>query len=216
MSVKLFLLGIPGSGKSTVAHYIESLARDEYWSVKWINDYAILRERFEKDQQEGTGCFKPAEYGGFDVVKFKVVDEALQELERQARSQISLEEPKPEIVLLEFARNDYSQAFQQFSCGFLQDAYFLYLDTDKEICRWRIEERITDPQSLDNHYVSDHIFQTYYHQDNGQFLASILTEYNVDEQKVKFLKNNGDLQAVAPNIEKFIRSIMGKALDRAA
>ena len=52
-----------------------------------------------------------------------------------------------EIVLIEFSRNDYEKAFQQFSREFLQDAYFLYLNVDLEICKRRIRERIANPNT---------------------------------------------------------------------
>jgi len=207
MSVKLFLLGSPGSGKSTVARYIESLARDEHWSFQWINDYAILREMFEKDQQKGEGRFKPACHGGFDVLKFEVFDEALQDLEQRSELQIS-EGAEPGIVLIEFARNDYQQALQQFSHGFLQDAYFLYLDTDIDICKQRIDARVAKPETENDYYVSDYIFQAYYDHANGQRLSNILTEYSIDRERVKILENNEELKMAAPNIEEFVRPII--------
>lgn len=208
MVVRLFVLGGPGSGKSTVARYIELLARDEGWSLERINDYTILREMFEKDQQKGEGRFKPACHGGFDVLKFEAFDEALQELERRAKPQTAVEEPGQKIVLIEFARNDYQKAFQQFSCKFLHDAYFLYLDTDIEICKQRIRKRFADPRTEDDYYVSDYIFQKYYDHVSDKPLANILAEYGIDKQKVNFLNNDEELQVVAPEIAEFVRLVI--------
>lgn len=216
MSVKLFLLGSPGSGKSTVARSIESLARDEHWSVERINDYGILREMFVEDQQKGEGRFKPADRGGFDVVDFEAFNEALQKLEQRAKLQISLEEPGQKIVLIEFARNDYQKAFWQFSRDFLHDAYFLYLDTDIEICKQRISRRVANPQTEDDYYVSDYIFQAYYQHDNGQFLTDILLEYGVDEQRANFLRNNGAPQIIEPDIAEFVHFIIDEVIIPAA
>ncbi len=216
MPVKLFLLGSPGSGKSTMALYIELLAQDKHWSVERINDYGILREMFIEDQQKGAGRFKPADRGGFDVIDFKAFDEALQKLEQRAKLQFSLEEPEQKIVLIEFARNDYQKAFQQFSRDFLQDAYFLYLDTDIDICKQRIRGRVANPKTEDDYYVSDYIFQAYYRYDNGQFLTDILQEYGVDEQRVKFLRNNETPQVIESSIGEFVHSLIGKVVIRAA
>src|SRR5258708_26453591 len=119
---------------------------------------------FKKDQQKGEERFKPAFHGGFDVVKFEAFDEALQELEERSGTQIS-GGPEQRIVLIEFARNDYRKAFQQFSPAFLQDAYFLYLDTNIEVCKQRISTRVANPQTEDDYYVSDYIFQEYYDHD---------------------------------------------------
>lgn len=206
MPVKLFLLGGPGSGKSTVAHYIESRTRDKGWFVYRINDYAILREMFKTDQQRRDGRFKPAHHGGFDVLDFEVVDEALRELERRAGLQTGAGQ-ELQLLSIEFARNDYQQAFQQFSHEFLQDAYFLYLEAEREICRQRIQSRVVNPRTEDDYYVSDYIFKVYYNRDDGQRLVDTLTSYGIDEQRIKILENNGELSTVAAYIDEFIDHI---------
>src|SRR5437762_11241884 len=108
MAVKLFILGLPGSGKSTVARYIAEYARDRQWSTTHINDYAILYEMFQKDTQ---GQFKPAAYGGFDVHDLIVFDTALRKLEQKVKTHISTAQLE-EITLIEFSRNNYEKAFQ--------------------------------------------------------------------------------------------------------
>ncbi len=106
MAVKLFILGLPGSGKSTVSRYISSYAGDRLWSTTHINDFAILYEMFLEDTQ---GKFKPAdaEYGGFDVLDLAVFDTALKKLERKVRAHISTA-PLEDVILIEFSRNDYT------------------------------------------------------------------------------------------------------------
>src|SRR3982074_3571948 len=79
MTVKLFLLGLPGSGKSTVARHIEAYVRDRSLSAIRISDYAILRKMYEEDS--GHKRFMPAEHEGFNVIDLTVCDIALQKLE---------------------------------------------------------------------------------------------------------------------------------------
>jgi hypothetical protein len=86
--------------------------------------------------------FRPAAKGGFDVLDFTAFDTALKLLERTTKQYILTTKPE-EIILLEFSRNDYEKAFQQFSREFLQDAYFLYLNVYHEICNKRIRERVS-------------------------------------------------------------------------
>ncbi len=65
-------------------------------------------------------------------------------------------------ITIEFAREDYDEAFKQFSPAFLQDAHFLFINTDFEKCKQRIHERIIHPMTDDDHYVSDYALDTYY------------------------------------------------------
>src|SRR5947208_3252305 len=85
MAVKLFLLGRPGSGKSTAARYIELLAADRKWSVVSLNDYTFLQEMFRADTQHQQ--FRPTgspESDAFDVIDFSVLDRALEKIKHAA------------------------------------------------------------------------------------------------------------------------------------
>jgi len=202
MAVKLLILGLPGSGKSTVARYIAKYARDRQWSTTHINDYAILYEMFQKDTQ---GQFKPAAYGGFDVLDLAVFDTALRKLEQKAKAHISTVKQE-EIVLIEFSRNDYEKAFQQFGQEFLQDAYFLYLSVDLEICKRRIRERISQPTTVDDHFVSEYIFEAYYSEDDGQAIPQILgRNYGINKQRVRIINNSGSQGDFYTLINEFVQ-----------
>jgi adenylate kinase family enzyme len=206
MAVKLFVIGLPGSGKSTVARYISMRAGDRQRSTTHMNDFTILYEMFEQDTH---GQFKPAdaEYGGFDVLDLTVFDTALRKLEQKVKAYISTTELK-EIVLIEFSRNDYEEAFQQFSREFLQDAYFLYLNVDLEICKRRIRERIAQPTTPDDHFVSEYIFDTYYNGDNGNHLSQILERnYGIDKLRVMIVDNGGSQKSSAILINRFVDTI---------
>jgi adenylate kinase family enzyme len=201
MAVKLFILGLPGSGKSTISRYILSYAGDRLWSTAHINDFAILYEMFKEDTQ---GQFKSTAYGGFDILDFTVLDTALGELEQKVRAHITSAKLE-EIVLIEFSRNDYEKALQQFSQEFLQDAYFLYLSVDLEICKRRIRERVAKPNTVDDFFVSEYIFDAYYNGDNGKDLPQILKRnYGIDRLKTRVINNSGSQEDFSTLINEFV------------
>src|SRR5947209_2565187 len=116
MSMKLFILGRPGSGKSSTAHIIATIAQCRRWNTVHINDYDILKEMAQADSAHKN--FRQIEYGGFDVQNFSVLDVALEELEKKAQH---LPLQQEALIIIEFARDDYSKALKRFSPGFLQD-----------------------------------------------------------------------------------------------
>ena len=191
MAVKLFVLGLPGSGKSTAARYIEMLARDYNWLPRRFNDYDILFEMYLADT-EGKR-FSKAEYNGFDVHEHFVFDEALKEIEKKVLQRCRVEGDKDELIIIEFARNDYSDALGLFSPAFLQDAFFLFLDTDIPTCRIRIKNRSEHPETSDDHYVSEYIFESYYQNDDRQYQASVTSKLNgcrdINEDRVMVIDN---------------------------
>ena len=83
MAVKIFVLGLPGSGKSTVCRHIaEYITIYPGWSAFRINDYHILYKMFEEDT-EGKYFRSIPEYGGFDVLNPIALNIALQRLEQE-------------------------------------------------------------------------------------------------------------------------------------
>src|SRR5450759_821323 len=162
MSVKLFILGRPGSGKSAAYRHIQKYV-DLYhpeWSTKRFNDYDILlgmllHEKLYTNYSEDKRQFSETDHDGFDVRDFTVLDTALKELEKQVRLRCS--PSKDEIIIIEFARDDYKHALKQFSANFLKDAYFLFIEADIKTCIQRVKNRVKLPQTSDDHFVSEDI-----------------------------------------------------------
>ena len=106
MPIKVFLLGRPGSGKSTAFHaiakYLEQKRQD--WSLVRIKDYAILYEMFLADNEGKKFC--SIEHGGFEVLDFSVLDEASLKLEKHIKQNMS-STTNGKLVIIEFARSDY-------------------------------------------------------------------------------------------------------------
>jgi thymidylate kinase len=197
MSAKVFVLGRPGSGKSTAARRVKQLLTQKGWIARHINDYEILHRMFLADTQQVR--FRPTEHNGFDAIDLTVMDIALQEVEAEACSCLS----SVDLVTIEFARDDYREALQQFSASFLKDAYFLFLDADIETCLRRVHERVVKSNSLDDHpSFSDAIFRSYYQKENGAYMAACLKkEFGIHKQ-VKVINNTGSLDDFIRHIEQ--------------
>jgi hypothetical protein len=215
MVEKLFVLGLPGSGKSTAARFIEMLARDYRWIPRRFNDYDILYEMYLADT-EGKR-FSKAEYDGFDVHEHIVFDEALIEIEKRVSQRCMVAGDKDELIIIEFARNDYCDALGLFSPAFLQDAFFLFLDTDIPTCRKRIKYRSEHPETPDDHYVSEYIFESYYQNDDRQYQTSVISKLNeccdINEDRVMVIDNPSttSVQCYLENIKPRIITILQKS-----
>lgn len=156
MFIKVFVLGRPGSGKTTAFRYmhqlLNSLATSEKpWSITWLSDYDILYDWFLKDKEHRY--FQVADHGGFDVKDLTILDGALKELEERTEQYCECAHDY-EIVIVEFARDDYQKALNNFSQNFLDTTHALFLDANIEICIDRVEKRVLNGISIDNHFLS--------------------------------------------------------------
>lgn len=230
MAVKVFLLGRPGSGKSTAARWIEKLVRREGFSAIRISDYKLLYDMFQRElhqSKSGLEHFSCAEHNGFNVVDSSILDTVLKEIERKAQAQLYF--GKNEFILIEFARDDYSKALKFFDRGLLGSAYFLFFDADIDACIERIYKRIFsatttdelhDDRSIsdsastadefhDDHFVSEKIIRSYYYRDSEpSIIAQLVQEYQLDSQKMKIVKNNGSLEDFHLKIKEFADSLL--------
>jgi dephospho-CoA kinase len=198
---KVFLLGRPGSGKSSVAQLIQMLARDNDWSAYYINDYEFLQNIFSQEKSECTPLERrnfrltgPEECNGFDVIDFSVLGKVLEkmrveveEVEKQSSKEDNI------LFLIEFARDSYHNALQLFGTNLLQDADLLYLDVDLEICIERNHRR-------SDHFVSDEIMTTYYREDDWSRVM-----YNLQHNWDKcVIRNSGTLQDLKQEVEEWV------------
>ncbi len=201
MFIIVFLLGRPGSGKSSVASLIEMFAGDRGWLTHYTNDYEHLQKMFLLEKAERypferrnfqlTG---PEECKGFDVINFSVLSKVLEKMRREIEEVESESSGEDNILfLIEFARDSYHDALQLFDSNFLQDAHLLYLDVDLESCIERNHRR-------SDHFISDEIMRTYYRNDDWSRVM-----YNLQHNWDKYvIRNSGTLQDLKQEVEEWV------------
>jgi hypothetical protein len=193
MVIKLFILGRPGSGKSTVARHIIKLAQRESWVATYYCDYNILYNMFQAELHNPSYIqqhFEPVDHSGFRVIDFSVLDPALHIIQKRAIASLNDCDPyNQRLLVIEFARNDYFQAFSQFDPVFLQDAHFLFLDANVDLCIQRIHNRVAHPDSIDDHFVLDDIITGYYQKDSTpDMICALANVFALDKQKMSHIE----------------------------
>lgn len=191
MVVRLFILGRPGSGKSTVRRYIAKLAQHQFWSPYSIGDYEILQDMCAADRSHTQ--IRPTECGGFEVLKFPILDDALHVIQRRVEKTLEKHELElPRIVIIEFARSDYVQALSQFDPTFLKGARFLILESDIDTCMNRIKTRTKHRQCEDDIYVPENIMEGYYQTDSTPDTVRDLQEvFGLNSNQIQLMKTDG-------------------------
>ena len=206
----VFVFGCSGSGKTTASHYIELLAQNkgEKWPTSRFNDYKIMYKWFEDDTEQRQ--FLPTKYRGFDVLAPEIYDKAIEELTQK------IGEHKPsehELMIIEFARCDYSSSLALLGKDLLQPAYFLFLKADLETCVQRVQQRVHNPLTIDDHFVPESVFECFRQRGESYIdsTVSILkTIYGVNEQKIWVLDNNASPQNLHKELENFVDYIKSK------
>ena len=204
----VFLLGRPGSGKSMVARLIEMFAKENGWSAEYINDYQLLQKMFlqEKDEpipheERKFSPSGPDGCNGFDVIDFSVLDTVIRMMAEEVREKENKFPAEVKLLfLIEFARNNYSDALLPFARGFLHDAHLIYLDVGVDTCIERIHQRVAHPVTSDDLFVSDEIMTTYYRNDDWSRVMYNL-QYNCDKCVIR---NSGTLQDLKQEVEEWV------------
>lgn len=206
MLVIVFALGRPGSGKSTGAHHLTEIAWKKGLSAIRIGDYDILHQWFQQDTQHR---FKPARYGGFDVVDFSVLDDALLELKREVERRIErVRAYDDQLIIIEFARNKYCEALKVFGPGILKQAHFVYVDADVQTCIKHIHQRTHRHKTPDDHFVSEEIMTGYYATDDQEAIQPYLQSVGVSPKHFHRVKNTGSHRAFTGAIEPVLNNII--------
>lgn len=219
MAQKLFILGLPGSGKSTIACHIVNYSQRNYqdWSAIRLCDYDILYKMFEQDKERNDQeekHFHPIAHDGFYVKASFIYDEALKQLETAIEN---CKYPDNVLVIIEFARSDYVRALGNFSDRFLQDAYFLFLNVDIETGMKRVRDRVKHPRSRDDHFVSEYTFEAYRQKDTAKYLSGvakhIIRKYAIKPWRMKIQDNHkGPKKEFWDSIYEFAVKIMKQTL----
>lgn len=206
MQVCVFVLGRPGTGKSTAACQIGRFAEEHGWLTFHEGDYSILDMMFKADVE--CNRFLPTIHGGFDVNDFSVLNEALAELERKVR-RLTRPLDKEMLITIEFARNNYREALKSFAPDFLWNAYFLFLQTDIDTCVHRVRNRAVHSTKTNDHYVSEEIIRIYYaYDDIPQIVVDLKRDYGIEERRVRVINNVQASLKFFKDVEEFAKSIL--------
>jgi hypothetical protein len=176
----VFILGLPGSGKSSAARYIQMYVPKHFsgWSTERKSDYTILKGMcyVEKDVR-----LHPTENDGFDVLNYSAFNSALKRLNSEVLEKYEGSRSGNKWTTIEFSRNDYTFALEEFFLEFLvkfrRSTYILFIEIDISVCLERIQKRISKPlhdRSIDDHPVSEFIFETYYKRDEQHYCDSVV------------------------------------------
>ena len=219
MGITVFVFGLPGSGKSAAARHIKSFARQKKFRPRRFRDYTILYKMFQDDQKANNQekRFRSTQdlgYDGFDVLDFDVFDEALQKLHQNILKRKELVDDSREILIIEFSRTDYCQALSFFPSLRLDDAYFLFINSDILTCKARIKARADHPQSWDDRYISDYMFEAYYQGDHQHYISEVAQQLNqqfaVPLEHIQVIHNGSEvsLQQFYQTVESFADDIL--------
>lgn len=198
MLKKLFVLGLPGSGKSAASRHTEHLARENMWEAKRFRDYSILYTMSQADKENKR--FSPTKYDGFDVHDHTAFDEALQKLNLRIEEREKPVDGNKELLIIEFSRDDYCKALSFFPSYLLEDAFFLFIDAAIPTCIQRIKERVTKlpaERTEDDNYVSEFIFETYYNRDHRRYLELVASQmreqFGIRRENIHVINNGADV-----------------------
>jgi adenylate kinase family enzyme len=208
MALKVLLLGRPGSGKTTAAHYLLKLASEYGLHASHIDDYDILQEKFQADplQQRFRPLIVNGVCCGFDVLDFSVMDEVLTEAEARVERHLA-RYPAESITFLEFARDDYFHAFHRFRRGFLHDAAIIYFRIDPETSIQRVRERYL---KTGYQLVSEQVLRGYYRDDG--FCAEVerlQRAFNI-HRTIEICDNSGSWQAFFRRLQQLFSAVLGE------
>ena len=175
----VFLLGRPGCGKSVVYKIIrEILEKKEIYSPR-VDDFLTLKEILAKDKEFKRHILKD---GGFAVTDWTVVDDAISDLCKLVKK----EKADKKIIFIEFARDNYQHAFENFTKDVLDDSLILYIYSTfeecykrnvarfKKKCSPRIHSGVSEANGChDDHIVPLDLMKTYYKTDDYEQLYLI-------------------------------------------
>lgn len=168
--------------------------------LKRIDDFPILKNIFDTDTEYKR--HRPASGGGVKVTDDTVWDDLSKGLNDQA---LKLQSPD-RLLFIEFSRDHYVRAFENFSPEVLRDSLIVYIDCPWDICWERNARRAREEQGLDAHLVSREEMEKTYARDDHEELprhvkAPILVVRNDSDDLTRL---RGELQKVVEKLKEII------------
>lgn len=179
----IFVLGLPGSGKSTARQLLVDRLKSRAREVEDLSDYPLLYQYFITQAVLGNSTDRVAAdgEGGFVVRDISVLVDALDRI--NSRAQVALANGRT--CVIEFARKSMSESLAQFDPSVTGLAQIVYLRASAKTRHQRIQGRAQDlgPNSFvdgsrvgltvsDDHPISSEVMERLYDNDDSERVRS--------------------------------------------
>jgi adenylate kinase family enzyme len=198
MPMIVFLLGRPGSGKTTIGDAMirQLSATSTFRRGIRLSDLPFIRNTVLR-ATPGDPRFEPAENGGFLIRDTAFYEEALRDLARQTVMQARAND----LLVLEFARQSYGEAFRVLAENGVIHGLAVYLDVSLQTALKRNRMRAAR-RGTDDHYVAEReMIETFGQDDISQILKG-----NQWENVIR-IENDVDLVPEVTKVSEIIEII---------
>jgi len=195
----IFILGRPGCGKSFIFEILNKRFKSQGIAEKLekIDDFPVLKELLNKDTELKKHITKD---GGFAVMDQSVLNKALQIINKRLPKITSPQK----IIFIEFARNNYKEALNNFSSEILKNSVILYIKTSLETCLKRNKERFKKGMKADDHIVPPRVMESYYKTDDIE--ESLLKNKKSELENIFVLENdNISVEELKLRLDDFVK-----------
>lgn len=209
--LKFFLLlGRPGCGKSYLYKnvFIPAFKKKGILKMERIDDFPVLQKLLDRDTKFKRHVRRD---GGFQVTDWSIVDDVLKEMDKILRTK----EQESKIVMLEFARDNYSKALKNFSDYVRLRSLLIYIWAPFNTCMESNRERFRNKKNVDDHIVPEALMKTYYRTDD----LDLIYRENADDIPNEFsgwelniFDNSNRNMSPERKIDIFLESIRGYRL----
>jgi adenylate kinase family enzyme len=199
------LIGRPGAGKTTVASaLLQALGRAApAVRTKYVSDLEFVRRAFSSGETDGR--YVPTEDGGFFIVDSTLYSEALVALADLLKTSAS----ECDLLVVEFARNDYLSAFDLLEREGVRIDLIVYLDVPFSVAQERNRNRALSGQG---HFVSEREMRETYQTDDLVKLR--------EARGIQVLRNDAfnriTAEQATDTVLEFVRDLSGRAPSQTA
>jgi hypothetical protein len=179
----VFLLGRPGCGKSALYRELESqfLTSGQAQTFERVDDFPNLWAKFQRDnalEKEGKERIYFEHPTDGTYIPFNgVLDDILKEVNSDV---LQIDTPD-HMVFIEFARQSYIEALQNFDRGILDNCLVIYMEVNFDVCWARNVARheAAIAEGGDDHLVPRGTMEEIYLHDDQDALVQHLKDQNI-------------------------------------